>query len=379
MAWTLFLANLITWGPAAVAYGIFLLIATSARSLSAILALAVSSYILNIALAISFILALFTIYAYPAVTVGKFSGLRAIRSSFRTAGQNLGVTFTYALVRGLFQALLLLIVLFAGYIGLSLSSFSAAILTLILTPILHSTKTMIYYYSQPDVPEQGFQYSLPIWQDIGKRLPIAAWRRIRAGLVEAARFIINPRNVPFHILSVSAFLIGIFLGIYVSSNGVSQYLVSLGYQPGHINPLVLQSIPPVLGLDIFLNNWLVSIATGLAGLGFGIPSFATILFNGFILGVLVPLSPTLIMLYAAILPHGIIEIPSFIIAGSIGMKLGYAAWKTWIRHDSESHEYLSRILRQTVFIVVGLAPVFLVAGLIEADVTPVIMRMFGWK
>jgi uncharacterized membrane protein SpoIIM required for sporulation len=31
-----------------------------------------------------------------------------------------------------------------------------------------------------------------------------------------------------------------------------------------------------------------------------------------------------------------------------------------------------------VYVVVGLAPLFFVAGLIEADVTPWIMRMFGW-
>jgi stage II sporulation protein M len=146
---------------------------------------------------------------------------------------------------------------------------------------------------------------------------------------------------------------------------------------------------PSLGADIFLNNWLVSIATALSGLGFGAPSFLTIMFNGFILGVLVPLS-TLTMLFAAILPHGIIEIPSFILAGSMGIKLGYAALRRLLGGpnpqsdaavealSSGSDDYLSRTLRQTVYVVVGLAPLFLIAGLIEADVTPIIMRMFGW-
>jgi uncharacterized membrane protein SpoIIM required for sporulation len=146
---------------------------------------------------------------------------------------------------------------------------------------------------------------------------------------------------------------------------------------------------PSLGADIFLHNWLVSIATALAGLGFGAPSFLTIMFNGFILGVLVPLS-TLTMLLAAILPHGIIEIPSLILAGSMGIKLGYAGLRRIFSGHPEqinptsgdalssSDDYLSRTLRQTVYVVVGLAPLFLIAGLIEADITPIIMRMFGW-
>ena len=73
----------------------------------------------------------------------------------------------------------------------------------------------------------------------------------------------------------------------------------------------------------------------------------------------------------------------------MGIKLGYAALRrlfggTTPRNNAEetlsagSDDYLSRTLRQTVYVVVGLAPLFLIAGLIEADVTPIIMRMFGW-
>jgi len=141
---------------------------------------------------------------------------------------------------------------------------------------------------------------------------------------------------------------------------------------------VLQTVPPILGLDIFLNNWLVSIATGLAGLGFGVPSFATIMFNGFLLGIVLQLSPTTTMFNAAILPHGIIEIPSFILAGSTGIKLGYAALKAKFSPSDENYSYLSKVLRQAVYVLVGLAPLFFIAGLIEADLTPTIMRMFGW-
>ena len=378
MGWTFFLANLITWGPVILAYSILLIVAASARTVQGILILLVSSYFLEFALLGSLILGLFTIYAYPAVVVSQTSGLRAIKKSFRVASHNLGTTFTYAAVRIVFQVLLIAVVLSAGIIGLPLASFSAGILTLLLTPILHSTKTMIYYYAEPDVPEMSFQLSNPIWHDITRRLPRLAWLKIRAGLVETGKFLTDIRSMIFHLSSILGFVLGIFLGIYVANNGIVTFLLSHGYQQGRINPLVLQTVPPILGLDIFLNNWLVSIATGLAGLGFGAPSFATILFNGFLLGVVLQLSPTITMFNAAILPHGIIEIPSFILAGSTGMRLGYAALKAKLSPSAENYGYLSSVLRQTVYVLVGLAPLFFVAGLIEADLTPIIMRMFGW-
>ncbi|TMI38291.1 hypothetical protein E6H26_00995, partial [Candidatus Bathyarchaeota archaeon] len=363
MAWTLLLSNLITWGPLAAVFLALLASALNANSLAGLVGFAVSSNLIYPALAASLVIALFTVYSYPAVVIDNVSGLQAIRNSFRAAGRNLTATFSYSVVRVLFQFFLVLLVLMAGFIGLPLSSFGAAILSFLLTPILHSTKTMIYYYSKPEVQEMPFELSNPIWQDISRQLPRAAWRKIRAGLAEAGRFVIGPRNLPFHILSILAFVLGVSIGNYVSVNGVKNYLISIGYVPGQGNKSVVfpQVIPPVLGADIFLNNWLVSIATGLAGIGFGAPSFATILFNGFILGLLVPLS-TLTMLLAAILPHGFIEIPSFILAGSIGIKLGYAGLRRFTGAErvaddpmsdvgigpADSDGYLSRTLRQTV-------------------------------
>jgi len=378
MAWTIFLSTLLTWAPLALTIAVFVVSAFTATTLAGAVGLVVSSYVFYFGLGASLVLALFTVYSYPAVVIDNVSGLHAIKNSFGIAGRNLGVTLAYSVVRLVFQVSLALLVILTSFIGLPLASLSAAILALLLTPILHSTKTMIYYYAGPTVPEMPFELSNPIWYDISRRLPKAAWAKVKTGLAEGARFLVSPKNLPFHLLSIVAFGGGILLGKYVSDNGIANYLLSNGYVPGRGNPLINQVVPPALGVDIFLNNWLVSIATGLAGLGFGAPSFATILFNGFILGVIVPLSPNLTMFLAAILPHGIIEIPSFILAGSIGIKVGYAAWRTKLGHGPESNNYLSDTLRQTVYVVVGLAPLFLIAGLIEGDITPVIMRMFGW-
>ena len=379
MAWTLLLTDIITWGPLVAGLILVFLSLPNISTPQGIGAFIGSYYIFILGLGASLVLAIFTLYSFPAVVVDQLSGFKAIRHSFRVASQNLGVTVTYGVVRVIFQLLSSLVILFAGFIGLPLTSLATAILSLLLSPVLHSTKTMIYYHAGPLVSEMPFALENPIWNDIFRKLPRAAWLRVKVGLSECARYVLRPGNIPFHAASVLGFAIGILLGDFVSNNGIRRFFMDvLQYQPGRLNPLLTQVIPPALGVDLFLHNWLVSIAAAMSGIGFAFPSFEIILFNGFILGILNPLVPTLTMLLAVILPHGIIEIPAFLLAGSVGIKLGYAALKTKTQPGPESSEYLSTILRQTVYIVIGLAPLFLIAGLIEADLTPVIARMFGW-
>jgi len=177
MAWTIFLSTLLTWAPLALTIAVFVVSAFTATTLAGAVGLVVSSYVFYFGLGASLVLALFTVYSYPAVVIDNVSGLHAIKNSFGIAGRNLGVTLAYSVVRLVFQVSLALLVILTSFIGLPLASLSAAILALLLTPILHSTKTMIYYYAGPTVPEMPFELSNPIWYDISRRLPKAAWAK----------------------------------------------------------------------------------------------------------------------------------------------------------------------------------------------------------
>jgi hypothetical protein len=94
MAWTLLLSNLITWGPAVIGYVLLIASAASANSTVGLVAVIASFSIFQPLLFASLILAVFTVYSYPAVIVDQVSGFRAIRHSFRVAGHNLGITLT---------------------------------------------------------------------------------------------------------------------------------------------------------------------------------------------------------------------------------------------------------------------------------------------
>jgi stage II sporulation protein M len=136
---------------------------------------------------------------------------------------------------------------------------------------------------------------------------------------------------------------------------------------------------PFLALDISFHNWQVSLATTLSGIIFVAPVLVTLVFNGFVLGVVEDVVQNLTLFLAAILPHGVVELPAFIIAGSAGLSLGFEFLKALKRGISNSETELGRAFVRAVHIALGLVPLFIVAGIIETFVTPQIMYMYGWR
>ncbi len=122
MAWTLLMSNLVTWGPLIAVFLGLIVSALNAASIAGLLGLVVSSYLLYFAGGASLLLALLTVYSYPAVIVDGVSGVQAIRKSFAAVSHNLGITFAYSVVRVLFQLLLLLVVLLGSHLQSSASS-----------------------------------------------------------------------------------------------------------------------------------------------------------------------------------------------------------------------------------------------------------------
>src|SRR5260370_16635179 len=111
MAWTLLLSNIITWGPAVIGYLLIIASVASVNSTAGLVAVIATASLFQPLLFASLILAVFTVYSYPAVVVDRVSGLRAIRHSFRIATHNLGITLTYPIFRIIFHSLLLLFLL----------------------------------------------------------------------------------------------------------------------------------------------------------------------------------------------------------------------------------------------------------------------------
>jgi len=333
--------------------------------------------ILAIAVIYTALILILTLYTYPAAVNGA-SWHAALRQSLRACRASPSGTILYVLVRVISSAAILGISYVSGLLSVQVSSLLTALASLALTPILHTLKTALFLRAGtepamiPLLPGPSLVCDAPryVWgMCVGK---------IRIGMRELSKFLLSVENIPFHALSVITFAAGVMAGERVSSSGLSQLIFALGYKSGQVNPSFTGFTLPFLAIDISFHNWQVSLATALSGLALMIPTLVTMLFNGFILGVVGSLVPSMKMFLAAILPHGIVELPSFILAGSVGSNLAFKFMKALMRGGSSTDAEVHRAVRQAIYIIVGLAPFFILAGIIEAFVTPFVMRFYGW-
>ncbi|TAN38812.1 MAG: stage II sporulation protein M [Candidatus Methanoperedens sp.] len=132
-------------------------------------------------------------------------------------------------------------------------------------------------------------------------------------------------------------------------------------------------------LEIFKNNVRNSFMALLFGLGFGIVPFVFVAINGIVLGILVEFflkKQGTFFVIAAILPHGIIELPMVIMSVGIGFRLGHVAYLS-TRHQKTTHELLNELKQGVIFYFKIVVPLLLLAALVESYITPLfIYRLY---
>jgi stage II sporulation protein M len=131
---------------------------------------------------------------------------------------------------------------------------------------------------------------------------------------------------------------------------------------------------PSLALFIFMNNLQACILLFLGGVTLGVLTLFIIASNGVIIGGIIEIvreEKGLLYVAAAIVPHGIFEIPSFIISASLGFVLGGALLSEWhgegdAAETARSHAWI--FLRVVV-------PLVAIAAVIEAFITPQVIHL----
>ncbi|NLY72441.1 MAG: stage II sporulation protein M [Tissierellia bacterium] len=131
-----------------------------------------------------------------------------------------------------------------------------------------------------------------------------------------------------------------------------------------------------LALELFNNNLQASVVAYAVGiLPFLFLSSFTVMVNGALLGAVYVylggfISPVGYIM--SLLPHGIFEIPAFIISVSLGIKLCLELSRKLMRRDYlPLGPLIKRQLMTLLFIVV---PLLIIAAYIEAFITPLIME-----
>ena len=165
------------------------------------------------------------------------------------------------------------------------------------------------------------------------------------------------------------FIVSFMAGLLVSLQdlGLSEnYLEMLKNSFGWIKTLN----PIGIMLVIFLNNALKSLLSLVLGAGFGLIPVLFVGGNGLLLGLLVNLvlkQEGLLFVLAAILPHGIIELPMILISAGLGLRLGYFMYISLKGEKKDMRFELIESLRIYVKIIM---PLLFVSAMIETFVTP---------
>lgn len=130
------------------------------------------------------------------------------------------------------------------------------------------------------------------------------------------------------------------------------------------------TIKPMASSHIMTNNLTVSFITFASGITFGLGTFFYLYVNGMMLGVIGAACHQYgmsLLLWSFVAPHGSLELPSILIAGGAGFRLGYAMlfpgalrWK-----DSVAKGGI-----EATRLVSGIIPLLVIAGTLEGFFSP---------
>jgi uncharacterized membrane protein SpoIIM required for sporulation len=129
-------------------------------------------------------------------------------------------------------------------------------------------------------------------------------------------------------------------------------------------------IKPQASSGIMTNNMSVSFTTFAAGITAGLGTLYMMAFNGLLIGVIGVACWSAGMsrdLWSFVAPHGVLELPAIFIAGGAGFRLASGLLFPGFLPRSES---VARAGNEAVRLLLGTVPMLIVAGLIEAFISP---------
>ncbi len=127
-------------------------------------------------------------------------------------------------------------------------------------------------------------------------------------------------------------------------------------------------------LKLFANNLQACILLFLGGASFGILTIFILGLNGIVIGAVMELvskDHTALFVAAAILPHGIFEIPAFILSGALGILLARSLIAEW--HGGNDTAADAR--RSGRLFILYILPLVAVAAYVEAFITPLVIHL----
>ncbi|WP_456423832.1 stage II sporulation protein M [Thermococcus sp.] len=168
-------------------------------------------------------------------------------------------------------------------------------------------------------------------------------------------------------LLLGTFFLGIFLGVlYVKlqPERAGEYVMKLAREIGGLSNDPFRNF-----LRIFTHNSGVALLVLVSGLFFGLGPWLMMLFNGIVVGIVAGFLATngvpVEKIILGLVPHGIVEIPAFVLAGTAGI-----LWYGSIRNAESPAVGFKEGLKRAMKLYGLTLGMLLVSAFIEAYVTP---------
>jgi uncharacterized membrane protein SpoIIM required for sporulation len=130
------------------------------------------------------------------------------------------------------------------------------------------------------------------------------------------------------------------------------------------------SVKPLASSEIMTNNMTVAFMTYAMGIGAGVGTLYMLFFNGLLMGVIATacaMAGMSLSLWSFVAPHGALELPAIFLAGGAGLKIAHGLLFPGMLPRKES---LAIAGREATALVLGTVPILVIAGTIEAFVSP---------
>jgi len=129
-------------------------------------------------------------------------------------------------------------------------------------------------------------------------------------------------------------------------------------------------VKPYESSRIMTNNMTVGFIAFAMGITAGLGTMWMMAFNGLLIGVIgvaCHLSGMSLQLWSFVAPHGVLELPAIFIAGGAGLRIAQGLLFPGVLPRRES---LARAGSEAVQLLLGTVPILIIAGIIEAFVSP---------
>jgi len=174
-------------------------------------------------------------------------------------------------------------------------------------------------------------------------------------------------------LAVALFGISMVTGVLVTIANPDIGLQLMEFFKDAVIGEIMDDSSFVLAGKLFLNNIQACLFMFLGGASFGLVTLFIIGTNGFVIGSILEVvrqEQSLLYVVAAIVPHGIFEIPAFIISGALGFSLARSLWNEWMGPGDAGGD--AAVLGRRFIAVV--LPLIAIAAITEAFITPQIIQ-----